>query len=415
MLPPVLEVYVIWHPTDSAGREAADQIFEHFHGTAFTGLIGGALEVYVRSEGWHAAGEAPRPICYPGTVGVNGLATPHLVAVVPILGTELAAVVEGRGNSWRSFCHAIADAQRAAPDHVGIYPLVVDNSAIDGTELGRIFGGFQRIAAPSPFADQESLAELRCRDLAQGMAQLAAGSGARLQVFISHTKRLRQGEEEDVASLIAMVRTIIGETRLRQFFDANDLQPGQDWDDRLRSEASTSAMLAIRTDLYTSRAWCQREMLTAKRSGMPIVILDSLGLGEERGSFLMDHVPRIPVRDHNSGSSKQDIRRGLNLLVDECLKRALWKIQERLAEKQPLLEVNWWAPHAPEPVTLAQWLEDGKRDGTCAIGDADLRILHPDPPLGPEEVAALQQMIGLMGHRGLLDVMTPRMLSARGG
>jgi len=37
-------------------------------------------------------------------------------------------------------------------------------------------------------------------------------------------------------------------------------------------------------------------MLIAKRAGMPIVILDAPVLGEERGSFLMDHVPRVPVR-----------------------------------------------------------------------------------------------------------------------
>ncbi|MEY2933853.1 MAG: hypothetical protein RL033_4602 [Pseudomonadota bacterium] len=29
---------------------------------------------------------------------------------------------------------------------------------------------------------------------------------------------------------------------------------------------------------------------------MPIVILDALGRGEPRGSFLLDHVPRIAVR-----------------------------------------------------------------------------------------------------------------------
>ena len=72
-------------------------------------------------------------------------------------------------------------------------------------------------------------------------------------------------------------------------------------------------------------------MLIAKRAGMPVVILDSLGHGEERGSFLMDHIPRIPVREAKGRWSKVDIRRGLNLLVDECLKRAIWGVQQSLA------------------------------------------------------------------------------------
>jgi hypothetical protein len=42
MLPPVLEIYVVWHPDDAAGKTAADQIVAHFHGTLFSGLIGGA-------------------------------------------------------------------------------------------------------------------------------------------------------------------------------------------------------------------------------------------------------------------------------------------------------------------------------------------------------------------------------------
>src|SRR5258708_22783505 len=43
MLPPVLEIYIAWHPGDAPGRTIAGEIVEHFHGTAFTGLIGGAV------------------------------------------------------------------------------------------------------------------------------------------------------------------------------------------------------------------------------------------------------------------------------------------------------------------------------------------------------------------------------------
>jgi hypothetical protein len=414
MLPPVLEIYVVWHPEDKAGAAAAANVFEHFHGTVFSGLIGGAIEVYARSAGWRSNVDAPRPIPVPGAVMPNGLSTARLIALVPVLGVELAAAVEDCTNPWNGFTQAMVDAQQRAPDRVGIFPLATDAQATDGTKLGRLFGRFQRIAAPSPFVDPEPTEELLCRDLAQGIAQLAAGSDARLNVFISHTKRTGAGEEEHLPALIALVRTIIGETRLQHFFDATDLQPGRDWDAALRAEAARSALLALRTDLYASRAWCQREMLIAKRHGMPIVILDSLGVGEERGSFLMDHLPRIPVREDGGSWSKADIRRGLNLLVDECLKRALWNVQKALAADRPELGVAWWAPHAPEPITFAQWLEECAAEGMFPLGDADLRILHPDPPLGADEKAPLEQIASLMGHRGRFDVMTPRLLAARG-
>ena len=35
-------------------------------------------------------------------------------------------------------------------------------------------------------------------------------------------------------------------------------------------------------------------MITAKQAGVPVVILDALDEGEDRGSFLMDDVPRVP-------------------------------------------------------------------------------------------------------------------------
>ena len=62
MLPPVLEIYVVWHPGDAAGAQICEEFLEHFHGSAFSGLIGGAIEVYARSTGWQGKGDAPRPI-----------------------------------------------------------------------------------------------------------------------------------------------------------------------------------------------------------------------------------------------------------------------------------------------------------------------------------------------------------------
>jgi hypothetical protein len=208
------------------------------------------------------------------------------------------------------------------------------------------------------------------------------------------------------------VRDALGETRMGGFFDAHDLQPGEDWNSALRQEAGQGALLALRTDLYASREWCQREMLLAKRAGVPVVILDALGEGEERGSFLMDHVPRIPVRRQGQGWCGRDIRRGLNLLVDEYLKRVLWRRQQALAQDRPDLEVHWWAPHAPEPTTVTAWLISWRAEvGASAI--AAPRILHPDPPLGAEERRVLDELAKLVGAPGV-DVMTPRQLAARG-
>ena len=43
--PPILEIYVVWHPDDVNGEAVADQLTKHFHGPAYSGLAGGAVEV----------------------------------------------------------------------------------------------------------------------------------------------------------------------------------------------------------------------------------------------------------------------------------------------------------------------------------------------------------------------------------
>src|SRR4051794_616878 len=100
MLPPVLEIYVVWHPADPGGAEAAEQILRHFHGTSYSGLIGGAVEVFVRSEGWPSEDDAPRPLPFMAELP-NGVAQPEFVAVVPVLGRELAFALEkDAGCAW---------------------------------------------------------------------------------------------------------------------------------------------------------------------------------------------------------------------------------------------------------------------------------------------------------------------------
>lgn len=415
MLPPVLEIYVVWHPGDREGQAIADEFLQHFHGTVFSGLIGGAIEVYVRSAGWSYDGDAPRPIPFETNATPPGIRAAQFIAIVPILGTELAASVEKKKSPWQQYMQMIAAVQTAEPGRVGIFPYRLDAGAVNMTILGQIVSRVQCIAANEP-TEGESLCSLRCRDLAQGIAQLVApNANQRLTVFISHTKRNSPGEQENIGTLIETVRDVIRNTRLQEFFDASDLQPGKDWDPELRRRASTSALLAIRTDLYPTREWCQREILIAKREGMPVVIMDALGSAEERGSFLMDHVPRVPAREAEGKWRRSDIHRALNLLVDECLKRALWRHQSALAREELEYAIGWWAPHAPEPLTLIKWLNSERQANRIPTNGEPLLVLHPDPPLGTEEKSVLQEMLALAGINCKLDVMTPRILAARGG
>ncbi len=415
MLPPVAEVYVVWHPDDRSGAAIASGILDHFHGTPFTGLIGGAVEVYGRCHGWRGAWDAPRPIPLPGTPPPNGLEVAQLVAVVPVLATGLAASVERGAGPWHAYIEQIIDGHWRAPRQVGVFPVILHKTALDNTNLASTLGQFTAVGGSPARPDDEPAILDICRDLTQALAQFADPANRRLTIFISHTRN--SGEREAaVSELISLVRSTIRGTRLSEFFDASTIQSGEQWAEAIRRNAASSALLAVRTDHYANGLWCQEEMLIAKRAGMPIVVLDALDRGDERGSFLMDHVPRVPVRRAGNGWQQEGIIAGLNRLVGECLKRALWRHQQQLARDRPDLAVSWWAPHAPEPTTLADWLVawQTKESHRHSAEGRILRIIHPDPPLTRHESEVLEQLTALAGLPAP-EIMTPRSLAARGG
>ena len=284
--------------------------------------------------------------------------------------------------------------------------------------LGQLLERHQQLARPNPAAPPEPPDELRCRDLAQALAQLLGEpvQTDRIQVFISHTKRAGAGDEAGVMALIEAVREIVADTHLGAFFDTNALQPGGDYDAQLRKEAGRSAFLAIRSDLYASREWCQREMLIAKAAGMPIVVLDALARGEERGSFLLDHVPRVPVRRAGRGLARRRHPPRAQPAGRGVPQRALWRHQKELAQGSPELEVAWWAPHAPEPATLALWLLERRRQG--AAPPARERAARAPPRPAARARGRRRPCVSSCCSRALpraSTCLTPRMLAARGG
>jgi hypothetical protein len=234
--------------------------------------------------------------------------------------------------------------------------------------------------------------------------------GGRLRVFISHTKRFSVDEAPDmVHELVHLVRDVIGSTHLTAFFDEADLLPGVEWEEELVAAAGTGGLLAVRTDRYASREWCQREVLAAKRADMPVVVVQALHAGEDRGSFLLDHVPAVPLRAGDEAQMRASVERALNLLVNEALKGALWRHQRKLIGR---LGFDWLPANAPEPVTLVEWLSSIDARPTP---DDRLFVLHPAPPLGMAERAVIADLLKVAGVPDLVEILTPRTFASRGG
>ena len=88
-----------------------------------------------------------------------------------------------------------------------------------------------------------------------------------------------------------------------------------------------------------------------------MVSLYAVREGEDRGSFIMDHVPVVPCP---TGDVIHAIERGMNRLVDEALKRALWREQSVYLHAHGF---DWLPAHAPEPVTIMPWVQMHRSQG----------------------------------------------------
>ena len=279
MLPPVLEIYVVWHPADHDGRAVADRTHRPLPRHAFSGLIGGAIEVFVRSEGWSGPGDAPRPLpssspsLRPRRAGADGRrarARARLAAAVehsPARGRTTAGRIVDGGRppgTWPSR----RSAARAPPRRVPCIDL-----------LGR------SRASRSGHEDRATSPRRR--------AVCSADDTEASRSFISHTKH---GDDRDapLESSSNAVRRRSG-TPADDFFDAQRPAAGRDWglpnsSRRRQAHCSRCAPTSTPPGLVPARAPDRQARRNARRD------LDALACGEDRGSFLMDHVPRIPLR-----------------------------------------------------------------------------------------------------------------------
>lgn len=397
-VPPILDVYVVWHPEDRAGEDVFRRLHGHFHSETYSGLAGGAVEVSRRGVGWQSEGSAPRPLLLPGAAS-EVVQPAQFAAIIPVLGPALREAVQS-DDCWADYVRACGNA--AGPATVVLPVLSPGGVNLDGSALGASVSSVMRLPD-----DSVSVPGLLERSVAQAVAQKAAGSASRIKVFVSHAKHNSAGEDGlSDPPVFEQVRAAISNSKLAEFFDAHDLQPGSDWAADLKREAGSSALLMVRTDRYASREWTQREVLLAKRHDVPIVGLIALVDGEARGSFLMDHVPTVPFA---RGDSSASIETALDRLADEALKRALWTVQSSYIEGQGF---DWLPVHAPEPVTTVEWLSRHKAEDA---EDEHLLVIHPDPPLGPDERAVVDEMCAVAGFDGRVDVLTPRTFAMRGG
>lgn len=186
------------------------------------------------------------------------------------------------------------------------------------------------------------------------------------KVFISHAKL-------DGKSLAINLQHYISvNTKLDSFFDANHIQESVSWSDDIEKGIKDSIILVYYTDLYSSRLWCRKEILFAKKYDRPIVVVNLLKNKEDRSFPYMANVPIIKIDDFDDKDMRQVLK---SLLVESVRYFYQHFVLANFLEKNNL---EGYIPlaSAPELLTLIN-----KRE--CE------KFIYPDPPLGNEELEIL--------------------------
>ena len=161
---------------------------------------------------------------------------------------------------------------------------------------------------------------------------------------------------------------------LSSFLDVYDLPAGLPFPDVIDHHIGKSILLAIYTDSYSSREWCRREVLEAKRKGVPMIVVDCLHTGDERAFPYLGNVPVVRM----DPVAKDRLPEIAGRLLDEVLLDFLWRCRvEAIPERRP---GTMFLARPPELVSIA----------TLTGGRDERRVVvYPDPPLDDEEMRLL--------------------------
>ena len=189
----------------------------------------------------------------------------------------------------------------------------------------------------------------------------------KVEVFLSHSKNDDHGER--IADLFR--DWLHKHSQLSSFFDIHDIPPGRSFSSVILEAISGGVLMAVQTDTYSSREWCRREVLAAKRAGVPMVVVDALEAGEHRAFPYLGNAPVVRMNP----KCPDQIERAVGCLLDEILKALLWRC--RVKRFGAAIRPVRFTARPPELLSLA-----GLPTSTPTTESV---IVYPDPPLGEEE------------------------------
>ena len=191
------------------------------------------------------------------------------------------------------------------------------------------------------------------------------GNRLPLRLFLSHAK---QDMNQAPKVFNEIVEHLNSTQPVETWVDSAKIPGGSQFGEEIEAGARDCALLALVTRNYSSREWCRKEMLLAKRHQRPLVVVDASEGVEIRTFPYGGNTPRIRWSEGGAAAA-------IDLLLKETLRHQHSLLVLTLEKR----EADHVLASSPEPTTV----------GRSPKGST---ILYPDPPVGDEEEEELEEL-----------------------
>ncbi len=367
---PPLAIHIIWHPSDNDTvgplLEAASKYLSRDISRPFSRNLNIPIFLYSSSS----------PVIVPGGYPKE-LAARNVMFVFTSMNT--------RGHdSWNNYIRCLPST-----GSLRIVPLALSREGLGHGEEGSLksLNFIRAYEWPKLAISQHAILFMAHELYRHGFVEIKEsdkGKSSSIRIFLSHAKG------GDTGRLHAeSIKHFIDNTNMSPFFDTTEISPGFKFDSEIIKHIEESTVVAIGSDLYSSRYWCQREILCAKEKERPMIAVDCLEDYEDRifpaaANIPCVHVsPQIPL-------SESDVLRVLTAAILETIRH-----HHALQSLQYYRSMEWIGRECAlfsRPPEIRQLLAL-KKEGRIK------QICYPEPPIYSEEADWYQKLE--------IDVFTP--------
>ena len=202
------------------------------------------------------------------------------------------------------------------------------------------------------------------------------GDKSSLKLFLSHTKA-----DDFAIKIVEDLRNYIINTNMSFFFDVWSIQPGYIVKDEIKKHLEDATLLAIETDTYSSRYWCQKEVVWAKQMQRPMLIVNAISKAVDRVFPALSNAPCIRINPNEDELSKYKIQEILEATLVESI---------RVEYSKKIL--NYYKEN--------NWIEDNNCE-TCPVPpdiysfaeskDPPVVVCYPEPAIQYDEWCQLKK------------------------